>query len=86
MPGIEEFTAAFFDASSAAWRSNKIQKPDCTYAYKCIVPQSDGSVCGMKAHANQRCWRHRSEKWTAAAAATAAATTVSIKTRPRPCK
>lgn len=33
-PGIEEFTPAFFDASSAAWRANKIPIGEGSFRYK----------------------------------------------------
>ena len=57
MPGIEEFTAEFFQQASDAWRKNKIVKKDCTYDYKC-------SLCDRKVHnlERMRCWNHRGSK------------------------
>lgn len=59
MPSIDEFTHEFFRQASDAWRKNKIQKPDCTYVYKC-------TECEKKVHNNltMKCWNHRGRKQT----------------------
>ena len=44
-PGNSEFTHAFFEASSRGWMANKIQKADCTYAYKCVGTTRGGKPC-----------------------------------------
>ncbi len=40
------FDAQFFEEASRAWRSNKIERNDCTYEYRCTYcdPKS-GSRC-----------------------------------------
>ena len=55
-----EFTAEFFDASSAAWMANKIKKPNATYAYKCSFIGIDKTPCCAPRHKlTTVCWRHR---------------------------
>lgn len=57
---IMEFTAEFFDASSAAWMANKIKKPNATYAYKCSFVGIDNKPCCAPRHKETAvCWRHR---------------------------
>jgi hypothetical protein len=34
MSGISEFTSAFFDASSKAWKKNKVRYDQACYTYK----------------------------------------------------
>ncbi len=34
MSGISEFTSAFFDASSKAWKKNKVKYDQACYTYK----------------------------------------------------
>jgi hypothetical protein len=34
MPGISEFTQSFFDASSKAWKKNKVRYGQAMYKYK----------------------------------------------------
>ena len=58
-PGNEAFTAAFFDESSAAWRANKIVKPNATYAYRCRSVLKSGKACPWAATTlEQTCKRH----------------------------
>jgi len=64
MPGISEFTSEFFDASSAAWLSNKKRKDSATYVYVCSVVKRDGSPCGLTVPGGDAleplcCVRHR---------------------------
>jgi hypothetical protein len=64
MPGISEFTSDFFDASSAAWLSNKKRKDSATYVYVCGVPKRDGTPCGVTVPGTDAleplcCVRHR---------------------------
>jgi len=39
-----EFSAAFFDASSAAWHANKIRRGPA-YVYRCEATTKTGSPC-----------------------------------------
>ena len=57
----QEFDAKFFDTASAAWMSNKIKRPDCTYVYKCTYKHADGSLCGkiVTIQSTMHCWAHR---------------------------
>ena len=34
MPGVSEFTSDFFDASSKAWKKNKVRYDQACYTYK----------------------------------------------------
>jgi hypothetical protein len=39
------FDAHFFEESSKAWRSNKIEQDNCTYVYKCTFVDMKGKRC-----------------------------------------
>lgn len=43
MPGISEFTQSFFEASSKAWKKNKVKYDQACYTYKknAFPPLSD---------------------------------------------
>lgn len=57
--GASEFTHAFFDDSSTAWRANKIRKPNATYSYKCRSVLKSGKPCTLSATTlEQTCKRH----------------------------
>ena len=57
--GNSEFTAAFFDESSTAWRANKIVKPNATYSYRCRSVLKSGNACTLAATTlEQTCKRH----------------------------
>jgi hypothetical protein len=58
-PVNSQFTAAFFDESSTAWRANKIMKPNATYSYKCRSVLKSGKACPLAATTlEQTCKRH----------------------------
>jgi len=40
-----EFSKAWFDLSSAAWKLNKNKKPNGCYAYQCTYILSKGRKC-----------------------------------------
>ena len=63
-PGNSEFTHAFFEASSRGWMANKIQKADCTYAYKCVGTTRGGKPCTKRVTAfeTMTCGAHASSK------------------------
>ena len=62
MPGIQEFTSEFFDASSRAWMANK-ERSGASVGYVCMVPKRDGAPCGVSVKAEAMeplcCGRHR---------------------------
>lgn len=62
MPGIQEFTSDFFDASSKAWMANK-ERSGASVGYVCTVPKRDGAPCGVSVKAEALeplcCGRHR---------------------------
>jgi len=62
-PVNAEFTAAFFDESSKAWRANKVLQPNATYSYKCRSFLKSGKECTLKAvNLEQTCKRHQPKK------------------------
>ena len=69
-PGNSEFTHAFFEASSRGWMANKIQKADCTYAYKCVGTTRGGAPCTKRVTAfeTMTCGAHTVTKPKEAAA------------------
>jgi hypothetical protein len=62
MPGIQEFTSEFFDASSRAWMANK-ERSGASVGYVCTIPKRDGAPCGVSVKAEAMeplcCRRHR---------------------------
>ena len=55
-----EITAADFDEWSAAWHANKMRRPNCTVAYKCIAQRTDGTPCEKAVSRGlPTCWNHR---------------------------
>ena len=68
IPAIDnnEFTAAFFDDASIAWRSNKTCHQNGTFVYRCQhISGTRKKICGKKIYVRQRyiptellCWWH----------------------------
>ena len=66
MTDINEFNAAFFDDASAAWRSNKMVRPQGTFEYKCQHKSvTRNRICGKKIYVKRSyiptdllCWYH----------------------------
>lgn len=57
-----EFSHEWFEASSAAWKANKVRGDNCTYKYRCKKPVTGGSRCPRAVYKTQEfCWKHRSE-------------------------
>jgi hypothetical protein len=55
-----DISAADFDEWSAAWHANKMRRPNCTVAYKCIAQRTDGTPCEKAVKEGLRtCWNHR---------------------------
>ena len=62
-----EISSALFDEWSAAWHANKLKKPNCSVAYKCIAQQPNGKPCEKAASSKtgrSTCWNHRNFKGT----------------------
>lgn len=66
MTDMNEFTAAFFDDASVAWRSNKTSKQTGTFEYKCQhMSATRKKICGKKIYVRRGfiptellCWWH----------------------------
>lgn len=57
-----EFSHEWFETSSAAWKTNKIRGPNCTYKYRCQKTVGGGHRCSRAVYKTQEyCWNHRSE-------------------------
>lgn len=55
---IAEFSQDFFNDASQAWRSNKIQKPNATYQYRCSERLKNGKRCSKSPHDQFHCQKH----------------------------
>lgn len=65
-----EFSAAWFDASSAAWLQNKRKLGNCTYRYTCDHMYSTTRRCGRDVYKTEHfCRQHWALAKNAAAAA-----------------
>lgn len=55
MPGISEFTQSFFDASSKAWKRNKVQYGQAMYKYKTnAFPVDEGEPSQIQTQASKK--------------------------------
>lgn len=62
---MEEFTPEYFDASSAAWRENKIPIGNGSFAYKCNYVHTNGKRCSKIVSAQKSESRYRTHpEWS----------------------